>query len=282
MIRIGTCSWKYDSWHGLIYTSTNKNSYLREYSARFTTVEIDQWFWSLFPPDKVVLPQSSVIKAYTGDVPDDFKFTVKIPNSITLTHFYRKSRNEDLLENPHFLSIDIMNRFLDKLEPMADKIGILMFQFEYLNKQKMTSLHHFIDQTTPFFGALHKRFKYGLEIRNPNWLNRDYFNFIRDTGVSPVFLQGYYMPDIRPVYERFKDNITTPVVIRLHGPGRSEIEEKSGGNWDRLLEPKDDELAEITHIIREMDARKLEVYVNVNNHYEGSAPLTIEKIHRLL
>jgi len=31
-----------------------------------------------------------------------------------------------------------------------------------------------------------------------------------------------------------------------------------------------------------MRSRGIEVYLNVNNHYEGSAPLTIEKIRGLL
>jgi uncharacterized protein YecE (DUF72 family) len=279
MIRIGTCSWKYDSWHDLVYTTKNKNEYLREYATKFDTVEIDQWFWSLFPPDKAVLPQSSVVKTYCEAVPDDFRFTIKIPNSITLSHFYRKNKKENLVVNPHFLSMDIMNCFLERMELMADKIGLLMFQFEYLNKQKIASLHHFIDQTASFFRALDDRFKYGLEIRNPNWLVDDYFNFISEAGISHVYLQGYYMPDICSIYERFQNIGSTPVAIRLHGPGRSEIEEKSGGSWNRLLEARDDDIAKITKIIQDMDSRKMEVYVN---HYEGSAPLTIEKIRRLL
>jgi uncharacterized protein YecE (DUF72 family) len=281
MIRIGTCSWKYDSWRDLIYTTNNKNEYLREYAVKFNTVEIDQWFWSLFPPDKVVLPQPAVVKSYDGAVPEDFKFTIKVPNSITLTHFYRKHKHEDLIANPYFLSMDILIRFLERLNPIREKIGLLMFQFEYLNKQKMVSLSHFIEQTTPFLKALDPKIRFGLEIRNPNWLNHTYFKYLVETGMSHVFLQGYYMPDISEIYSCFKDTLHSPVVIRLHGPGRSEIEVKSGGNWNRILEPKDSEISKITRIIQEMDSRKLEVYINVNNHYEGSAPMTIDKIRRL-
>jgi hypothetical protein len=51
-LRIGTCSWKYDSWKGLVYDPDKKyrpDDYLADYARHFTTVEIDQWFWSLFP-----------------------------------------------------------------------------------------------------------------------------------------------------------------------------------------------------------------------------------------
>ncbi len=43
-LRIGTCSWKYDSWRGLVYSNEPKINYLKEYSKHFNTVEIDQWF----------------------------------------------------------------------------------------------------------------------------------------------------------------------------------------------------------------------------------------------
>lgn len=80
-IYLGTCSWKYDSWKGLIY-DFNKNysldDYLTDYSKHFNTVEIDQWFWSLFPTG-VKLPNPDQVKIYNDSVPDNFLFTVKVP-----------------------------------------------------------------------------------------------------------------------------------------------------------------------------------------------------------
>ena len=35
-------------------------------------------------------------------------------------------------------------------------------------------------------------------------------------------------------------------------------------------------------VIKELEERKIDVYLNVNNHYEGSAPLTIKKIQEML
>ena len=84
------------------------------------------------------------------------------------------------------------------------------------------------------------------------------------------------------IYNKFKSNINYTPVIRLHGPDRSNIEIKSGGIWNRILEPKDDEISRITKIIEEINSKNLDIYVNVNNHYEGSAPLTIEKIRNLI
>jgi uncharacterized protein YecE (DUF72 family) len=281
-IRLGTCSWKYDSWQNIVYSENAKQNYLLEYSQKYDTVEIDQWFWSLFGVDKVSLPRVEVVKEYTNSVPDEFKFTIKIPNSITLTHFYRKNKTDPLVENPHFLSIDLFETFLNSLQPMHDKIGLLMFQFEYLNKQKMISQAEFMEKMSVFIEKCDTSFPYAIETRNPWYLNRKYFEFLNRLGLGHVFVQGYFMPDVGEVFQKQGEMIKNTTAIRLMGPSRSDIEEKSGGKWDKIYENRDDELSRITTILEEIHSKNLDIYANVNNHYEGSAPLTIEKIREAL
>jgi uncharacterized protein YecE (DUF72 family) len=48
--HIGTCSWKYPSWRGLVYSDSGQN-YLQEYAQHYSCVEVDQWFWSLCAAD---------------------------------------------------------------------------------------------------------------------------------------------------------------------------------------------------------------------------------------
>jgi uncharacterized protein YecE (DUF72 family) len=232
--------------------------------------------------DKVSLPLTHIVDEYTKSVPDNFKFTIKVPNSITLTHFYRKVKTDPLEINPYFLSTELFDTFLNSLNQMHSKIGLLMFQFEYLNKQKMSSQYEFIQKFSGFIEKCNPDFTYGIEIRNPWYLNKEYFKFLNQYSIGHVFLQGYFMPDIVDVYQKNRSMIKTISAIRLHGPDRSNIEEMSQGNWNKIYEPKDDELSRITKIIEEIHSRNLDVYVNVNNHYEGSAPLTIEKIRKVL
>ena len=85
-MRIGTCSWKYDSWKGLIYPDFGEFNYLEEYSKQYNTVEIDQWFWSLFQGSKPALPKESTVNEYNQSVPEDFKFTINI--LFVLIQFY--------------------------------------------------------------------------------------------------------------------------------------------------------------------------------------------------
>ncbi|MBA4251133.1 MAG: DUF72 domain-containing protein [Chlorobiaceae bacterium] len=281
-IRIGTCSWKYESWQGLIYSNSKEINYLSEYSSQFNTVEIDQWFWSLHSKDKITLPKQKDVETYFNSVPEDFKFTIKIPNSITLTHFYKDSKNEKHISNPNFLSPELYELFLEKISLMKKKVGMLMFQFEYLNKDKMSSQLEFIDRFENFLTQINRELEIGIEIRNPNYLNQNYFEFLKRNNVHHVYLQGYYMPSIFDVGKEQIKFLTDFAVIRLHGTDRNKIEELTNNNWNKIVVPRDEELSRVAKMIKYFFAKKVNLYVNVNNHYEGSAPLTINKIKKLL
>jgi uncharacterized protein YecE (DUF72 family) len=283
-LRIGTCSWKFPSWQGLVYSAPKGINYLEEYARHYDTVEVDQWFWSLFGVDSVKLPRPADVAAYRNSVPDDFKFTIKVPNSITLTHLYRKAKTDPLVPNPSFLSPALFQTFLSLLDPLRDVLGPLMFQFEYLNRQKMASQDHFQERFETFVEQLPTSYEYALEIRNGNYLNGSYFEFLNRNEVSPVFLQGYWMPPITDLYQKWRGLIVQQevAVVRLHGPDRQGIEKKTGKQWNQIVAPKDEELAAIAEMIDDLLDRGVDVYLNVNNHYEGSAPLTIERIRQLL
>ncbi|NLE46737.1 MAG: DUF72 domain-containing protein [Chloroflexi bacterium] len=284
-VRVGTCSWKYPSWAGLIYSAPQNVNYLAEYATRYNTVEIDQWFWSLFGPDTVRLPSPSDVQKYRDSVPDDFRFTVKAPNSISLTHFYRKGKSGPLTPNPYFLSPALCRAFLDAIAPLRPHLGPVMFQFEYLNKQKMGSQRQFLDHLDTFIQKLPTdSVPFALEIRNGNYLNQEFFDFCAKTSISPVLIQGYWMPPAAAVYDQWQSLITQhdTVVIRLLGSDREGMEKATNKLWNKIVAPKDSELQEIARLVRDLNSLGINVYLNINNHYEGSAPLTIERIRPLI
>jgi uncharacterized protein YecE (DUF72 family) len=116
----------------------------------------------------VVLPKSKVVLEYATSVPPGFIFSIKVSNSITLAHHYNKQKNAALVANPYFFSTEPMAKFLTTLKPLGDHIGPLMFQFEYLNKNKMASMDNFIELFQVFYNNLPEGFQYCIEIRNPN------------------------------------------------------------------------------------------------------------------
>jgi uncharacterized protein YecE (DUF72 family) len=268
----------------LVYPAPKGINYLQAYAEHYDTVEIDRWFWSLFGEDSVGLPKPADVEEYRRSVPDDFVFTVKAPNSVTLTHFYRKAKSDPLVANPYFLSSSLFQTFLSLLDPLGDTLGPIMFQFEYLNKQKMPSQARFQELFEAFSQQLPAGYRYGVEVRNARYLNRSYFDFLARNGLSPVLLQGYWMPPITGIYEEWGDAIAQheDVVIRLLGPDRKGIEKQTGKRWNRIVAPRDEELEAILEMVEDLLEQGVNVYLNINNHYEGSAPLTIDRIRRFL
>jgi uncharacterized protein YecE (DUF72 family) len=283
-LRIGTCSWKYPSWKGLLYDREKRyrpQDFLQDYARSLNTVEVDQWFWSLFP-GQVRLPDTRTVRQYAESVPADFVFTVKAPNALTLTHFYARQPAAHAsfagAPNPHFLDTGLFADFLERLAPFGRKLGPVMFQFEYLNRAKMPSKEAFFERFGDFIAKSASEYRYAVEVRNANYLSGAFFDFLKECGCGFVYLEGYYMPPIGQVHTKFHPQTADFSIIRLHGGERAEIEIQTGEVWDRLVSPKPETIEAAARIVRANARNRVVSYVNVNNHLEGSAPLTIQRL----
>jgi uncharacterized protein YecE (DUF72 family) len=283
LLRLGTTSWKYDTWKGLIYDkgkTYRPEDYLADYARYLNSVEVDQWFYSLFPGG-LRLPDPSVAKLYAKSVPDDFVFTVKAPNSLTLTHYYARQTPHYAefanKPNPAFLDNGLLRRFLDTLSPLESKLGPIMFQFEYLNKQKMPSKEAFIERFGEFIDRAPKGYQYAVEVRNKNFFSPAYFDFLKGRGLGFVYVEVVYMPRIGEVFDKYKPDTASFQIIRLHGGDRAEIEGQTKEVWDKIAAPKPEGLKAAARIVQANAKKKVLTYVSLSNHYEGSAPLSLRR-----
>ncbi len=85
------------------------------------------------------------------------------------------------------------------------------------------------------------------------------------------------MPPIAKVFEEFAPESADFQIIRLHGGDRLKIEGETDEVWNRIVSPKLASLESAAKIVRANARKKVLTYVNINNHYEGSAPLTIQR-----
>ncbi|MGE4583250.1 MAG: DUF72 domain-containing protein [Sphaerochaeta sp.] len=265
-LHLGTCSWKYESWEGLVYEKGSDLDYLSQYAHRYDTVEVDQWFWSL-GKQSYALPDPSVVHAYDLATPGTFRFTIKCPNSLTIVR-----------DNPWFLDAQVFYRFLERLTPLMEKIGLFMFQFAYLNQSVMQSRDVFEERLAAFFSLLPDNLPYGIEIRNPAWLDERWFSFLDAHMLHPILLSGYWMEPLMPALDLVAHHASPVLCVRLHGDDRKGIEMQTASTWDALAKPMDKELVAIAPKLVALAQQGKIIYVNVNNHYEGSAPLTIGKL----
>jgi uncharacterized protein YecE (DUF72 family) len=111
--------------------------------------------------------------------------------------------------------------------------------------------------------------------------NPPIFNFVSSKNLIHVLSEKEFMPYIYDVYSEFKQYFGETALIRLMGGNRQDIEVKAGEEWNKIIDPKPD-LMEIIAMIKEMMASSKSIIINVNNHYEGSAPLTIQAIKTAL
>jgi uncharacterized protein YecE (DUF72 family) len=268
----------------LVYSAAKGINYLAEYATKYDTVEIDQWFWSLFGEADPRLPRAEDVAEYHDAVGDDFRFSLKLPNSLTLTHHYRKRKSDPLVPNRHLMSPELLRAFLERIEPLADLLGPMMLQFEYLNKQKISGQGQFLALLGKFREHAPEGFSFAVESRNSHYLNRSYFDCLERHALSPVLLQGYWMPPVADVYRRFRKQIAAhgSVIIRLHGGDRKGMEKATGKRWDKIVEAKDKDLAAVAGMAEDLAGAGADLYINVNNHYEGCAPLTIERLRKLI
>lgn len=267
-VKIGACSWNYHSWIGLVYDVKRSRSveYLAEYARKYPTAEIDSWFYKM--------PSRSEASAYNGAVPPDFSFTVKAPRALTLVHGAGGS------SNPEFLSPETYAEFLDRIAPLAGRIDVIMLEFEYLNRRKMPGREAFMEALAVFAGNVPRDIPIGIECRNGNYLTGDYFSFLNGQGLVHVLSEKPCMPPVAEIARDFGDRLAGLVVLRLLGGDRKAMEERTGEKWDTIVERRD--RGPIVSLIKGFNSAGKSVIVNVNNHYEGSAPLTIAELENEL
>lgn len=276
-IKLGTCSWNYDSWVPLVYSQPRKRAadYLGEYAGHFDTAEIDSWFY------KIPSPQEA--RDYLAQVPATFTFTCKVFEEISLTH--RRARGRpgpaSLEANPSFLSVELFKRYADSIEEFLPRTEGLILEFEYLNKDKMPSLTAFLDRLDTFVSGLGKAYPLAIETRNKAYLTAEYFRFLDERALIPVFSEKLYMPSIHEVYDEHRALVRHGAILRLLGGDRKEIEARTGEAWNQIVDPKPDK-ERIADMSIDLKYQGNKVIISVNNHYEGSAPMTIEVLRRLL
>lgn len=275
-IKFGTCSWNYDSWVRLVYSEPQKRAadYLEEYAKTYDSVEVDSWFYKL--------PTRREAEEYAAAVPGDFTFTCKAPRDISLTHF----RNDRESINPAFLSVALYQQFLENLEPIAGQLGAVILEFEYLNKKKMPSREAFIEQLQAFIERAPKKIPLAIECRNGPWLDETWFDFLNRAGASPVLSEKQFLPPIAELASAHKDHFGRTIVVRLLGDDRQAIEARTQNRWNEIVDPKP-QLPRIAAALRDLASTGAHtsgrsVLVNVNNHYEGSAPRSIERLKGFL
>jgi len=291
-VYLGTSSWKYAGWRGMLYDDSRyvyrgkfaesrfEKNCLSEYAEVFKTVCVDAAYYTF--------PRREYLQGLAGQVPDDFRFGLKVTDAVTIKKFPKLDRfgNKAGQTNPDFLNADLFTTaFLGPCEEIRPKIGVLMFEFSRFWPGDYEHGRDFLMDLDRFFSALPKGWPYAIEMRNKHWLVPEYFACLTRHGVTHVFNSWEAMP---PVSEQLAlpGSVTNPGMLTarfLLKPGRKyEDAVKSFQPYNEIKEVNDEARKAIAQLIKlalaATGGNMVRALIFINNRLEGNALDTIAAV----
>lgn len=291
-VLIGTSSWKYRGWSGMLYDEARyvyrgkfaekrfEKNCLSEYAEAFKTVSVDATYYTF--------PNNKSLQGLASQVPSDFQFGFKVTGEITLKHFHNQPRFGARAGKPNenFLNAKLFEgSFLKPCESIRPQVGILMFEFSQFHAADYEHGRDFVSDLDSFLSKLPSGWPYGVEMRNRNWLKDEYFECLRRHNVAHIFNSWTAMP---PVNEQMaipgSETSTELVAARfLLKPGRKYEEAVKMFQPYHKLKEINLEAREAGRALIERGKKtpKKKTFVFVNNRLEGNAPETISSMLNL-
>jgi len=281
-LYLGTSSWKYRGWEGMIYKggydseAQFQRASLREYTSYFPCVGVDFTYFAWPIPDMMAYLVEST--------PENFRLCPKVTKRITLSSFpnlpaYGKWAGK---KNPDFLNADLFaSQFLGPIGKLKGRLGAIVFEFSGPEEEELAAL-------TEFFRVIPRDYPYAVEIRNPALVRPDFYRRLNEAKVSPAFSLWTRMPPIEEQLRAFREGGGAAPGIPLVGLGLLS-EGQAYEEAVRLFQPyrevravNEAGRAGLAQVGQAALAEGRKAYLLVNNRLEGSAPHTAGAIAGLL
>jgi uncharacterized protein YecE (DUF72 family) len=286
-LRLGTSSWSFAGWQGLVYDdpgaphaeSRLSREGLPAYASHplLGAVGIDRGFYAPIPLEEYA--------RYAAQVPAGFRFLVKAPGRIT-DALRRDGVGRGREPNPGFLDVEaaIAGFVAPAVDGLRDRLGTLLFQFSPLPAAMLSDAPAWIARLRGFLDALPRPLPdgacYAVELRDPSLLTPRLVDALREAGVE--YCVGLH--DRMPPVER-----QLRALGRLHPPGGGPLVARwtlhAGLGYEaarhryapfrELVDPDPATRGPLAAHAASTLLAGHAVTVIANNKAEGSAPLTL-------
>lgn len=286
-LRLGTSSWSFPGWAGLVYAGPESTQALsRQGLAAYSrhpllrTVAVDSGFYA--PLD------ARRLAGYADQTPADFRFLVKAPALIT-DAVRRDARGRALEPNPGFLDPVRAAELAvgPYVEGLGERAGVLLFQFPPLGRPLAEAPRRFAEDLYRFLRRLPTGPVYAVEVRDSALLTPDLAAALHHGGAVPGLAVH---PRLPPIGDQLAwlaagpedPDRRRPLILRWLLRRNRGYREAQGlyQPFDRLAEPDPATRAALAGAIGAALAAGRECLVIANNKAEGSAPLTLAALAR--
>jgi uncharacterized protein YecE (DUF72 family) len=282
-LRLGTMSWSYPGWIGILYgvrvapkqlsevglTAYSKHPLLR-------AVEIDRGYYEPLP--------EGVLRAYAAQVPEDFRFLVKGCEDCTVDRFPPHARYGKRGGELNARYLDAAYAEGEVIAPvvaaLGPKLGVLLFQFS----PDAGEPRRFVDRLHAFLGRLPKGVPYAVEVRNADRLTPEYAEALRDTGVVHCHNAWTTMPSVLAQAKLLPPESRRPLVVRWLLPGGLPYAEahKRVAPFDKLVDDDVERRDAIAGLVVRALRHSVPTFVFVDNKAEGCAPLSVARLAKTI
>lgn len=292
-LRLGTSSWNYPGWAGLVWDGEYSAALLSRYGlaayARyplFRTVSLDRTFYR--PLDAAQFAQ------HAAQVPADFRFVVKAPNLVS-DSMLRDESGRGLQANPDFLGAEgALRHFVEPaLAGLGDKLGALVFQISPLpdtwlaRMDKLIARLHRLLRALPDLRTAAPDAVVAVEVRDAQWLTPAFTQALRDAGATYCMGLHAKMPRIAEQLPILRALWPGPLVCRwnlnpLHGAYGYERAQRQYEPFDRMIDPDPETRAALARVIAGTVGAGQKAYVTLSNQAEGCAPRSAVELARAI
>jgi uncharacterized protein YecE (DUF72 family) len=210
------------------------------------------------------MPSATTVNNWAARTPEDFIFSVKVPQIIT--------HEKALVDcDPEF------DEFVKTMDILGPKLGPMVFQFPSFDKWKFPKQESFLTVLVPFLKKLPADHQFAIEIRNKNWLDARFAEVLREHYVTLVLNDTSFVP--RPWEMKEKFDLVTADFAYVRWLGDRKQIEKQTTTWDKVVVDRRADLKKWADLLWELvNSKKIrKLFAYANNHYEGFAPATVKR-----
>jgi uncharacterized protein YecE (DUF72 family) len=165
------------------------------------------------------------------------------------------------------------------MDHLGDKLGPLLLQFPYFNKQAFPQPQDFLVRLAKFLDQLPRGRAYAIELRNKYWINDRLLDLLRARNISLALIDHPWMTPADQLVAK-QDMVTAGFVYLRWLGDRKGIEERTK-HWDSVIIDRRREMETWIRIIRALLKRGLRILGFFNNHYAGFAPGSVKLFYEV-